>query len=258
MTKDEGRMTNEEGGRTTRVKAPGSCTIKDLPEVERPRERLVLFGPQELRTSELLAILLRTGTKGVTATALAEKLLARFGTLREMAEASVEELAEIPGVKRAKACQVKAALELARRLESRSEQETACREGDGLLGADVSDARAAAQVVRELVREPGKESFWALALDARSRLRNVQKVSIGSLETTIAHPREVFEKAVRAKAAAIIVTHNHPSGDPSPSDDDIRLTRRLVEAGKILGIKLLDHVIIAGDQHYSFRQHAVL
>jgi len=247
----------------TRVKTPkrsaGSTTIKDLPEVERPRERLVLFGAHQLRTSELLAILLRVGAKGVTATALAEKLLARFGTLREMALASVEELEEIPGVKRAKACQIKAALELARRMENSAQVPgELVREIGGLLGKDVSDPHIAAGLVRELVREPAKECFWALALDARNRLRNVQEVSVGSLVTTLAHPREVFERALRAKAAAIIVTHNHPSGDPTPSEDDVRLTRRLVEAGKILGIAVVDHIIIAGDRHYSFRSHALL
>ncbi len=237
----------------------GPTTLKDLPEVERPRERLVLFGVQQLRTSELLAILLRVGAKGVTATALAEKLLARFGTLREMAAASVEELEEMPGVKRAKACQVKAALELARRMENSPQPSgELAKDLGGLLGTDVSDPRVAAGLVRELVREPAKECFWTLALDARNRLRNVHEVSVGSLVTTLAHPREVFERAVRAKAAAVIVTHNHPSGDPTPSEDDVRLTRRLVEAGKILGIAVVDHIIIAGDKHYSFRSRALL
>jgi DNA repair protein RadC len=233
-------------------------TIKDLPEIERPRERMVLLGPQELRTPELLAILLRSGFRGVTATALAERLLARFGSLQEMAAASVEELESIQGVKRAKACQVKAALELGLRLRAACGDEPDTPDVAGLLGSDVSEARAVVRVVNQLVREPGKESFWALALDSRNKLKHVQRISIGSLDSTLAHPREVFERAVRARAAAIVVTHNHPSGDPTPSDDDIRLTRRLVESGKVLGIRVHDHVIIAGERSYSFRAHALL
>jgi DNA repair protein RadC len=246
-------------GRERQGAGAGRTTIKDLPEIERPRERMVLFGPQELKTVELLAILLRSGYKGVTATALAEKLLARFKTLRAMADASVEELEEAPGVKRAKACQVKAALELALRFQNpRNDESTLVHETADILGSDVSEARAVVKVVGLLAKEPGKECFWALALDSRNKLRHVQRVSVGSLDTTLAHPREVFERAIRAKAAAIVVTHNHPSGDPTPSDDDVRLTRRLVEAGKVLGIRVHDHIIIAGDRSYSFRAHALL
>ena len=232
--------------------------MKDLPEIERPRERMVLLGPQELRTAELLAILLRSGFRGVTATALAERLLAHFGNLKEMASASVEEFETIDGVKRAKACQIKAALELALRLGEARGSEPDAPDAVGLLGSDVSEARAVVRVVSQLAREPGKECFWSLALDSRNKLQHVQRISIGSLDSTLAHPREVFERAVRARAAAIVVTHNHPSGDPTPSDDDIRLTRRLVESGKVLGIRVHDHVIIAGERSYSFRAHALL
>lgn len=238
-------------------RAVASRTIKDLPEIERPRERLVLLGPQELKTAELLAILLRVGAKGMTATALAEQLLARFGNLAELAAASVEELTEVPGVKRAKACQIKAALELAQRMGA-ARSEPNGPDVTELLGADASDHKTVVRVVNQLAREPGKECFYALALDARSRLKHVQRISVGSLDSTLAHPREVFERAVRAKAAAIIVTHNHPSGDPTPSDEDLRLTRRLVEAGRILGIPVFDHVIVAGERSYSFRAHARL
>lgn len=219
-------------------------------------------GRKKTYTAELLAIILRTGSKGVTATALAEKLLARFKTLRQMARASIEELGEVPGVKPAKACQVKAALELALRLDASpkadADKESTARRAGGLLGAEMSSATDAAGAVRGLCREVGKECFWALVMDSRSRLRHLLRVSVGSLEKTLAHPREVFEEAIRSKASAIIVVHNHPSGDPSPSEEDVRLTRRLVEAGKVLGIRLHDHVIVAGDKHYSFREHAII
>jgi DNA repair protein RadC len=258
MTNGECQMTNEAQRRDRQARAAGSRTIKDLPEVERPRERMVLLGPQELRTAELLAILLRSGYHGVTATALAEQLLARFGGLKELAAASVEELEAVPGVKRAKACQVKAALELAVRLNRSTEVEPEAGDSKDLLGSDVSEARQVVRVVNQLAREPSKECFWTLALDARNRLKHIQRISVGSLDSTLAHPREVFERAVRARAAAIVVTHNHPSGDPTPSDDDIRLTRRLVEAGKVLGIRVHDHIIFAGERSYSFRAHALL
>jgi DNA repair protein RadC len=249
-------MSNRRGAGKERTAGPR--TIKDLPEIERPRERMALLGPQELRTAELLAILLRSGYHGVTATALAEQLLALFGSLQEMAAASVEELEAVPGVKRAKACQIKAALELALRLSRAEQAEPEAADARDLLGSDVTETRQVVKVVNQLAREPGKECFYTLALDSRNKLKHVQRISIGGLDSTLAHPREVFERAIRARAAAVVVTHNHPSGDPTPSDDDIRLTRRLVEAGKVLGIRVHDHVVIAGDRSYSFRAHALL
>ncbi len=223
--------------------------MKETPEHERPRERLMKVGPQNVSEVELLAVIISRGTSGIPVRRIAEDLLRRFGSVAEVGRASIAELTQVPGIGPAKACQIVAAFELARR----SEESFIARER-----ADLSDPAAVARFVRPDIGARDKECFVTLYLDSRNRLLGRDEVSVGSLDTTLAHPREVFEKAVRARAASVVVCHNHPSGDPRPSDDDLRLTRRLVEAGKILGIRLLDHVIVCRDSHYSFRAHAVL
>jgi len=224
-------------------------TMLGTPEHERPRERLMKVGPQNVSEVELLAIIISRGTKNMPVRRIAEELIRRFGSVAEVGRASIAELEQTSGIGPAKACQIVAAFELARR----SEDSVCVRDH-----ADMSDASAVAKFVRGVVEDWDKECFCTLCLDSRNRLLARDKVSMGSLDTTLAHPREVFDKAVRAKSAAIIVAHNHPSGDPTPSDEDVRLTRRLAEAGKILGIRLLDHVIVCRDSHYSFRAHAVI
>jgi len=155
----------------------------------------------------------------------------------------------VPGIGKAKACQIVAAFELARRSD-----DTPCVKER----ADLSDPKEVARRARSGIKEWRKECFLTFYLDARNRHIGETEVSVGSLDTTLAHPREVFERAIRAGAANVIVAHNHPSGDPTPSDDDIRLTRRLIEAGKILGIRLLDHIVVCRDSYYSFRAHALV
>lgn len=224
-------------------------TMRDEPKHERPRERLMSVGAAALTEVELLAILISRGTAGLPVRDIAQQLITTFGSLLEVKKATVAELCLAPGIGPAKACQIVAAFEIARRGE------------DAPMVKDrpeMSDASTVAKIARHHLTEPAKESFFVAYLDSRNRMLGKDKVSVGSLDTTLAHPRDVFEKAIRARAAAVIVAHNHPSGDPHPSDDDIRLTRRLVEAGKILGIRVLDHVIVAGPDHYSFRQHALL
>jgi len=206
-------------------------------------------GPRALSREELLAIIISRGTAGRSVMDIARDLIVRYKTMPALAAASVEELQQIEGIGPAKACQIKAALELVRRLDEPLDPE---------CGTDMSRPEAVWALMRTEARGEKRECFWVLYLDARSRLTGRARVSIGSLDTTLAHPREVFDPAVRAGAASVIVVHNHPSGDPTPSDDDVRLTRRLVEAGKVLGIRLLDHIIIAGDQYYSFRQHTLV
>lgn len=224
-------------------------TMLETPPHERPRERLIKVGPGNLSEVELLAIIISRGTKGMPVRQIAERLVNQFHSVAEVGRASVEELMLMPGIGKAKACQIVAAFELARRSD-----DTPCMKER----ADVSDPKEAARLARSSVKEWRKECFFTLYLDSRSRLIGQTEVSVGCLDTTLAHPREVFEKAIRAGAAAIVVVHNHPSGDPSPSDDDVRLTRRLSEAAKILGIRLLDHVIVTRDSFYSFRSHALV
>jgi DNA repair protein RadC len=224
-------------------------TMRDTPMEERPRERLLRYGAEALSGEELLAVIISRGTSGMPVREIAHELLVRFGSVPAVADASVEELKQVPGIGPAKACQLKAAFELARKFQ----ESLAPREREELTGAE-----AIVRHVRPMIRERRKECFFTVLLDARGRHIRTDRVSTGALDTTLAHPREVFDAAVHDHAPTVIVVHNHPSGDPTPSDDDVRLTRRLVEAGKVLGIKLLDHVIIAGDRHYSFRSHALV
>ncbi len=232
-----------------RAEATRQPTMRETPPHERPRERLMKVGRENVSEIELLAVIISRGTAGMPVRRIAEELLRRFGSVAEVGRATIAELTQVPGIGTAKACQIAAAFELARR----SDETFVARER-----ADLSDPAAVARIVRPDIGARDKECFVTLYLDSRNRLLGRDDVSVGSLDTTLAHPREVFEKAVRARAASVVVCHNHPSGDPRPSDDDLRLTRRLVEAGKILGIRLLDHVIVCRDSHYSFRAHAVL
>ena len=219
------------------------------PKHDRQRERLKRLGPSALSEVELLAVLIGSGTHKVPVLGLSRKLLEQFGSVAGVARASIDELERVPGIKRAKATKIVAAFELARRSD-----DTPCvRER-----ADLSDPKEVARLARTSIRDWRKECFLTFYLDSRNRHIGDTEVSVGSLDTTLAHPREVFERAIRAGAAGVIVVHNHPSGDPTPSDDDIRLTRRLTEAGKILGIRLLDHVVLSRDSHYSFRGHALV
>ncbi len=224
-------------------------TMRDTPLSERPRERLVRYGADKLSGEELLAILISRGTAGVPVKDIAHELMVRFGSVAAIAEATVEELKQIPGIGTAKACQLKAAFELARRSQ----------EADGVSERkELTNPEAVVRLVNPLLAERKKESFFTVLLDARNRHIRTEKISVGSLDATVAHPREVFNPAVHDHAAAIIVVHNHPSGDPTPSGEDIQLTHRIAEAGKVLGIKLLDHVIIAGNNYYSFRSHGLV
>lgn len=223
--------------------------MRDMPQHERPRERLMRSGAGSLSEVELLAVIISRGTKGMPVRDIAERLISQFGSVAEVGRAGVAELRKVAGIGPAKACQIVAAFELARRADDLP----LARERP-----DMSTPAAVVQQVRPRLARQMKECFVSLFLDSRSRLLGMDDVSVGCLDSTLAHPREVFEKAVRAGAAAVVVAHNHPSGDPQPSDDDIRLTRRLVEAGKILGIRLLDHVIVTRDGHYSFRARAQL
>ncbi len=217
-------------------------TIRDLPAGERPRERLATFGPDALSTPELLAIILRVGSSRGSAISLANQLLSHFGSLKAIAKATVSELSTVAGVGTAKAAQIKAAFELGKRLATASDERPV-----------LTSPELAANLLMERMRYHDKEHFEALLLDTRNRLIAIRSVSIGSLSSNVAHPREVFHEAVAHSAASIIVAHNHPSGDPTPSKEDEALTRRLVQAGEILGIAVLDHLIIGDGRWVSMK-----
>jgi DNA repair protein RadC len=194
-----------------------SFTIRDLPVAERPRERLQKFGAEALSAPEILAVILGRG----------------------IAEASVEELAKVRGIGLAKAAQLKAAFELANRLE-------------GYASGDKPSVKTPEEVVglvRGKLRAKKKEHFLAILLDTRGQVIKIAEISVGSLDASIVHPREVFREAMTASAASVIFVHNHPSGNPEPSEEDVKLTERLAQAGEIVGIDVLDHIII-GDKSY--------
>ncbi|HZL42506.1 MAG TPA: DNA repair protein RadC [Verrucomicrobiae bacterium] len=208
--------------------------IRDLPLNERPRERLINNGAEALKNSELIAILLRTGLKGISAIQVAEQLLNKFQTLDNLSRAGIEDLQSIKGIGRDKAIALKGAFTLARRmaLEMRRESPT------------LDCPEVIADLLREQNRAYAVETFQVVLVNTRRRLIRVEIVSQGTLDTILVHPREVFKAAIAANAAAIVLIHNHPSGDPTPSEADIKVTRDLIRAGHLLKIEVLDHVIL--------------
>jgi DNA repair protein RadC len=221
-----------------------SFTVHDLPLCERPRERLLKLGSEALSVQEILAVILGRGNKGESVMDISQKLIKRFRSLRGVANASVEELTQTKGIGPAKAAQIKAALELSRRLEAH---------GDEKPKPFLKSPDDVVAEVRSKLKGKKKEHFLVLCLDTRNRLLNDRLVSMGSLDTSVVHPREVFKEAVSACAASVIFAHNHPSGDPEPSKEDIELTKRLVKAGEIIGIDVLDHIIVCDKSYLSLK-----
>lgn len=224
-----------------------SFTIHDLPKDERPRERLVKFGEQALSAQELLQLILGRGVAGESVAVTAQKLLAQFGSLQKLAEASIEELSLIKGIGLAKAAQIKAAFEISRRLSTQI---------PSYKSKELTDPEKVYRLIKSKLKDYHKEHFYIIALNSRNH--SIAEVSIGSLNASIVHPREVFAEAIKSKAASVIFAHNHPSGDPEPSEDDLVLTKKLVESGKILGIEVADHIIIAKDGFFSFKNKGLI
>ena len=220
-----------------------AMTVRDLPAAERPRERMVARGAEVLSGIELLACLLGRGSAGESVLTISQRLLNRFGDIEGIARARIEELSKVRGVGPAKAVQLKAACELSRRAQMPS-----ARESSSLENPD-----AAGTIAQRYLSRKNKEHFIALLLDARHRLIRVAEISVGTLDMSVVHPRETFQEAIAAGAAALIVAHNHPSGDPTPSPEDMELTVRLIAAGALLGIPLLDHIVVGAGRNISFR-----
>ncbi|MEW5785821.1 MAG: DNA repair protein RadC [Bacillota bacterium] len=223
-------------------------TIKDLPLEERPREKLKLLGAEALSNAELLAVLLRTGSARESALQLAGRLLSRSRSLRALPDLTLEEMEQIKGLGPAKAVMIKAALELGRRLATTPREEA----------GSITNPRQAAELFMEDLRYKKKEYFKVLLLDTKNHIISREEVSVGSLNASIVHPREIFGTPLRKSAASVILVHNHPSGDPSPSQEDLEVTRRLVDAGNILGVAVRDHIIIGDGCFFSFKEKGLI
>jgi DNA repair protein RadC len=222
-------------------------TIKDMNEEERPRERLAKLGPQSLSTAELLAILLRVGVVGETSVQVGQRLLQTFGGISGLHRASFDELSSQKGIKLAKAAQIKAAIELGRRLVLESPEDKP---------AIHSPADAAAMVQYEMSALL-QEELRVMLLDTRNRVQFIETVYRGSVNSSQVRIAEVFKAAIRRNATNLIVIHNHPSGDPTPSPDDVAITRAILQAGELLDVKLLDHIIIGSGRFVSLKERGL-
>ena len=224
-----------------------SFTLHDLPRTERPRERLKQYGPEALSTYELLAIILGNGIRGESVLLVAQRALKAFHNLKGLSQASIEELSKVKGIGLVRAIQIKAIFELGKRIEQNQDEKIVIS-----CPADV------AKLVGPRLNHKQKEHFLLLSLDTRNTVKKISEITVGILDSSLIHPREVFKEAIQSLASSIILVHNHPSGNPNPSEADIEVTKKIVEAGSIIGIKVLDHVITAGQEVYSFRENELV
>ena len=225
-----------------------SLMIRDFPQDERPRERFIQNGPESLSNHELIAILLRTGTKDESVLELSNRLLTNFEGLRLLKTATLEEMTEIKGIGQAKAIQILAAVEIGRRIANLNYTDRYV----------IRSPEDGANYVMNDMRFLSQEHFVCLYLNTKNQVLHKQTIFIGSLNASIVHPREVFREALKRSAASIICLHNHPSGDPAPSREDIEVTKRLVECGKMIGIDVLDHLIIGENKFVSLKEKGYL
>ena len=224
-----------------------SFTLHDLPKEERPRERLVKFGEQALSAQELLQLILGRGIAGESVVVTAQKLLSQFGSFQKLAEASIEELSSIKGIGLAKAAQIKAVFEIGRRLSTQTLP---------YKSKELTDPEKVYKLIKSKLKDYHKEHFYIIALNSRNH--SIAEVSVGSLNASVVHPREVFAEAIKNKAASVILVHNHPSGDPEPSEDDLAITKKLIEVGEILGITVADHIIITRSNYFSLKVQGLI
>jgi DNA repair protein RadC len=225
--------------------------MKDLPLEERPYEKMEKYGSGVLSDAELLAIIIRTGGKDDTSVGVAQKLIKECvedGGIKALNDISLEELKNIKGIGRVKAIQIKAVVELTKRFSSfKQEDKTYIN-----CPWDIS------KFLMEEMRYLKQEHFRIILLNVKNEVVKCLKVSIGTLNSSLVHPRDVFSEPIRCKCASIILVHNHPSGDPNPSEEDINITKRLIEAGRILGINVLDHIIIGDGKYISFKERGII
>jgi DNA repair protein RadC len=230
------------------VSKDASFTVRDLPRQERPRERLQKFGPEALSAQELLALVIGRGIPKKSVMNIAQELLARFGNIKAISQATIEELSQIKGIGLAKAAQIKACFELGRREELEPE----------LINFNIKDPESVVKAIRASIKDKAKEHFKLILLNPRNKIIGISTISIGTLNASLVHPREVFKDAITHSAASVVLAHNHPSGDPEPSEDDIKITKKLVESGKILGIDVIDHIVVGKNRFLSFKERGLI
>ena len=238
----------------TKISKSKSFTLHDLPKEERPRERLRSVGVENLSSLELLALILGRGIKGESVMVTAQNLITKFGSLKKILEASFQDIVDIKGIGPAKASQILACLEISRRVKKQDSDENRIKASrEPIIKPDV-----AAELLRNEILNYDIEHFFVLSFDVRNKLISINEASTGTLTASLVHPRETYEFAIRNHAAQIIVGHNHPSCDPEPSEDDIKITKRLYDAGKIMGIELIDHIIVTKDSFKSLKNLGIL
>lgn len=225
-----------------------SFTLHDLPRQERPRERLKKFGPEALSAQELLALIIGRGIPKKSVMNIAQELLSKFGSINAISKATIEELTEIKGIGFAKAVQIKACFELGLRKDLEPE----------IKDIEVKNPNDIVNVIQSSLKDKAKEHFKLVMLNTRNKIIGISTISVGTLNANLVHPREVFKEAISHNSASVILIHNHPSGNPEPSEDDLEITRRLVESGKILGIEVIDHMIVAKTGFISFKEKNLL
>jgi DNA repair protein RadC len=216
--------------------------------MERPRERLQKFGPEALSAQELLALVIGRGIPKKSVMNIAQELMAKFGNVKTISQATIEELSQIKGIGLAKAAQIKACFELGRREELEPE----------LKDFNIKDPEAVVKAIRASIKDKAKEHFKLILLNPRNKIIGISTISIGTLNASLVYPREVFKDAIMHSAASVVLAHNHPSGDPEPSEDDLKITKKLVDSGKILGIEVLDHIVISKSNFLSFKERGLI
>ncbi len=226
----------------------GNLRIREIPSEDRPLERLIKYGAEALSNAELLAIIIRTGSREQNAITLASRLMSTSQGLGFLSSCTVPELRQEKGIGRVKAAQIKAAIELGKRLKNYRPDNR----------YKITSPADAAELVMEDMRYLNKEHLRVIFLNTKNYVMEVKDLSIGSLASSIVHPREVYSEAIRKSCSSIIVCHNHPSGDPSESQEDINITKRLHEVGKLVGIELLDHLIIGNGSYISLKERGIL
>jgi DNA repair protein RadC len=223
--------------------------VKDLPLDDRPREKLMLRGPQNLTDAELLAILIRTGKKGKTVISVAQEIINTHKNLAILASKTISDLVKVGGIGKDKAATLLAAFELSRRILSQSKW---------LNERKITSPQDVAEIFIPLLRDELKEKFILVCLNSANKIIATETISVGNLNSSVVHPREVFKTAIDHSSASVILLHNHPSGNPEPSNEDISITKKMVESGKILDIPVFDHIIIAGNSFTSFMEKRLI